>query len=252
MTKSIGVAGKGGVGKTSIAALMLKRLLEEDLEILVVDADPNECLPDALGVEKYRTLAEIVEKYTGSSVNPEKFMADFETLLFENEQDGFDLLVMGRGEKEGCYCAINNYLRRTFEEIILKKYSYDVILMDCEAGLEHLSRKTSGALDELVVVSDSSKTSLRTIERIRDVARSVKKEIKRFHVLGNKIDESFEDELRRTAENVNMNYLGFVPHDEVVAEFNARGRSLLEIPDDSKAYKKVREVVSQLILNENE
>jgi len=250
MTKSVGVAGKGGVGKTSIVALMLKRLLEEDLEILVIDADPNECLPDALGIERYRTLAEIVEKYTGGSVNPEKFMADFESLLFENEQDGFDLLVMGRGEKEGCYCAINNYLRRVFEEVILRKYTYDVILMDCEAGLEHLSRKTSGALEDLIVVSDSSKTSLRTVERIRDVAKGVKKEIKRFHVLGNKIDEVFDNELRRTAEKVSMNYLGFVPYDETLAEFNAKGRSLLEIPNESRAYRKVREIVSQLILDE--
>jgi len=248
MRKSIGVAGKGGVGKTSVVALMLKRLLEEDLEILVVDADPNECLPDALGIEKYRTLAEVVEKYTGGPVNPEKFMDDFETLLFENEQDGFDLLVMGRGEKEGCYCAINNYLRRAFEEIILKKYPYDVILMDCEAGLEHISRKTSGSLEDLIVVSDYSKSSLRTVERIRKVAEGIQKEIKRFHVLGNKMSEEFEEKLKKVSEKVNMNYLGFIPYDETLAKFNASGRSLLEIPEDSKAYRKAREIVESLIL----
>jgi|Deesub1362B_J571_1020462.scaffolds.fasta_scaffold00058_2 CO dehydrogenase maturation factor len=250
MTKSIGVAGKGGVGKTSVVALMLKRLLKEDLEILVVDADPNECLPEVLGIDRYSTLADVVERHTGGSINPEKFIADFETLIFENEQDGFDLLVMGRGEKEGCYCAINNYLRRAFEEIILKKYSYDVILMDCEAGLEHISRKTSGALEDLIVVSDSSKTSLRTIEKIKEVAENVKKEIRRFHVLGNKINKDFEEELKSVTERAEMHYLGFIPYDEIIAEYNSKGRSLLEIPENSKAYERVKKVVSQLILSE--
>ncbi|MFH1773527.1 MAG: AAA family ATPase [Methanobacteriota archaeon] len=243
----IGFAGKGGTGKTTLAALFLKSLLENGKkEILVIDSDPNECLPGVLGVKEYLRLSDMVKKYQGKTMNPEQFSEDFATMLVVNEQEGFDILVMGRGESEGCYCIINHLLRSSFEKNILTG-AYKYVLMDCEAGIEHISRKTSTFIDDLVIVTDASKMGLETIKRIKDVSAEVESKVKNFYVVGNKVQsEEVSAEIEKAADELGMKYLGSIPYDALIEEFNFREKNLLEIPKESRAYKEAKKMLNSI------
>ncbi len=246
----IGFAGKGGTGKTTLAALFLKSLLDSgEREILVIDSDPNECLPGVLGVRNYLRLSDMVKKYQGKTMNPEKFSSDFATMLVMNEQEGFDILVMGRGESEGCYCIINHLLKSSFEKNILTGgYSYSYILMDCEAGIEHISRKTSTSIDDLVIVTDASRMGVETIKRIKDVSAEVESGVKNFYVVGNKLQsEEVSAEIEKAANSLGMKYIGSIPYDPLVEEFNFGNKTILEIPKDSKAYKEAKKLLEKIL-----
>ncbi|MBI5253332.1 MAG: AAA family ATPase [Euryarchaeota archaeon] len=248
--KVIGFAGKGGTGKTTLGALFLKSLLDSDRkEILVIDSDPNECLPGVLRVKDYLRLSDMVKKYQGKTMNPEQFSDDFATMLVMNEQEGFDILVMGRGESEGCYCIINHLLRSSFERNILTGgYSYDYILMDCEAGIEHISRKTSTSIDDLVIVTDASRMGLETIKRIKDVSAEVGSDVKNFYVVGNKVQsEEVSGEIEKAANELGMKYLGSIPYDPLIEEFNFKNKNLLKIPKESKAYREAKKMLEKIL-----
>lgn len=242
MTRVIGFVGKGGTGKTTLAALFLKRLIENGSEgILVVDADPNECLINVLGIEEYVRVSDILRKYEGKSINPIEFARDFKSMLVSNEQDVFDVLVMGRGEGKGCYCLVNNLLKNSFEENVLSGgFSYNFVLMDCEAGVEHISRKTSASVSDLVIVCDSSKMGFDTLEKIKDILGEVETEVNNFYVIANRVhEEKISEKIKKNTVNLGMVYLGSIQVDSLVEEYNFSGENLLELPDASKAYKKV-------------
>ncbi|MEE9593908.1 MAG: AAA family ATPase [Candidatus Hydrothermarchaeales archaeon] len=243
--KIIGFSGKGGVGKTTIAALFLKALLDEKKDVLVIDSDPNECLPTVLGADGFTRLSDVVKGYEGKTMDPNKFSQDFNSMLLMNEQDGYDLLVMGRGESEGCYCIINHLLKSSFERNILANGpSFDYILMDCEAGIEHISRKTSSSIHDLVVVTDGSKMGMATIDRIKQVSAEVKDEVERFHVVANRVDDGeMAAAVARKAKTLGMNYLGNIPKDPTIEEYNFLGKPLLELPDTSITYAKIKEMI---------
>ncbi len=243
----IGFAGKGGTGKTTLAALFLKAL-KTDSEVLVIDSDPNECLPSALGAREFLRLSDVVARYEGKTIDPAKFAQEFGSMLLMNEQNGYDLLVMGKGESEGCYCIINHMLKNSFEENILKGAPiYDYILLDCEAGIEHISRKTSTSIHDLVAVTDTSRMGLDTLGRIKEVSRAVKSEVKRFHVVANKVSSpETAKTVEERAQQLGMNYLGSIPSDPLVEEYNFRGKPLLGLPDDSKAYLAIRAMIERI------
>lgn len=246
MTKIIGFVGKGGTGKTTLTALFLKRLIEKKSgSILVVDADPNECLMDVLEIKDYLRVSDILKKYEGKTINPNEFAQDFKSMLISNEQKNFDVLVMGRGEGKGCYCLVNNLLKNSFEEnVLLGGHPYDYILMDCEAGIEHISRKTSASVSDLVIVVDSSKMSTDTIRKIKDIVMEVGTEIKNFYVIANRIQEEKVSKIvGEYSTNLKMTYLGYIQADPLVENYNMGGESLLELPQASKAYKRVCEFV---------
>lgn len=250
MTKIIGFAGKGGTGKTTLTALFLKRLIEKgDQSILVVDADPNECLMDVLGIRNYVRVSDIMKKYENKSINPLDFEQDFKSMLVSNEQKKFDVLAMGRGEGKGCYCLVNNLLKTSFEENVLSKgYSYDYVLMDCEAGIEHISRKTSASVSDLIIVCDSSKMGVDTIKKIKDVLEEVGTEIMNFYVIANRVRQGkIFERIREYSSNLGMTYLGNIPVDPLVEEYNLDGKNLIELPSTSKAYKRICEIVDMII-----
>ncbi len=249
MTVTIGFSGKGGVGKTSIAALFLKYFLQKTPEkrLLVIDSDPNACMPQAIGATGFMRLSDMIARHKGSSVNIEQFNQEFATLLLESEQPGYDFLVMGRGEGEGCYCMINNYLKNVYERNIkLAKKPYDYILMDCEAGLEHISRRTSAGVDDLIIVTDSSKAGLDTISNIKNVAVETRSNIKNYYVIANRTNEELAKKVKEKAEKIGMKYLGNIPYDPVLEQFNAEGKSLLELPENAIAYKKIAEMMKAI------
>ncbi|MFH1773809.1 MAG: AAA family ATPase [Methanobacteriota archaeon] len=249
MSKIIGAVGKGGCGKTTLVALFLKSLLEKGKGlILVIDADPNEGLPSTLDIKNYSTISNVMEGSKGEVVNFKKFEDKLESLLLENEQERYDILLMGRGEGKGCYCLINNLLKSFIERSILRKNCYDYILMDCEAGLEHVSRKTSDSVDDLVIVTDSSKKGLDTIQRIKDISKEVKTEVEKFYVVSSRVkDEKISNKIKERCTELDMFYLGNIPFDPLVEEFDFEGKSLLELPTNSLAYKEVSEMLERIL-----
>jgi len=188
---TISVAGKGGVGKTTFAALVVRHLHESTGEVvLAVDADPNANLGSKLGTEPGRTVGALREEMVSKREEPPEGMSkhdyvDYHVRLALKEGDGFDLITMGRQEGPGCYCYINNMLR-TFVDSLSDKYRYVVI--DNEAGMEHLSRRTTRSSDVLFVLCDKSKASLEAAKRISVLAAEMKLSIRRKALVFNMLD----------------------------------------------------------------
>ncbi len=252
MHKVISISGKGGVGKTTIAALLLKTLLEEDghRSILMVDADPATNLPDALGMRVERTVGavanELKRKIERGEIPPSMSKADileawvYGTLV---ELPEFDMLVMGRTEGEGCYCYVNSLLTRILDVLIS---NYDVVIMDMEAGLEHLSRRTDKDVDVMLIVTDPSLMSLRTAERIKELAKEVHVRVGEIYLVGNKVPAGMEELLRSKAREIGLELAGMVPDDPLVLEYSIRGTSLLKLPSDSPAARAAKEIALRI------
>lgn len=250
----ISVSGKGGTGKTTLTALLLKWLILNTEEVvLVVDADPATNLPDVLGVKIERTVGSVskemkdkIERGTLPVTTPKQDLLEawvFQTLV---EEDRFDLLAMGRSEGEGCYCFVNNVLTRILDTLTR---NYSVTLLDMEAGLEHLSRRTDRDMDVLLVVTDPSKMGFETAKRIKELAEEVHIEVKRIYLVGNQFDEELEGTLTSAAEDMGLDLAGYLPIDPNIMKFNLMGRPLLEIPEDSAAYRAVEQIAIKMGLD---
>jgi CO dehydrogenase maturation factor len=247
----ISVSGKGGAGKTTLTALLLKWIIQNTKETpLVVDADPATNLPDVLGVKVARTVGQTsremknqIEKGILSPTVPKRDILEawvFETLV---EGERFDLLAMGRSEGEGCYCFVNNVLTRILDTL---SGNYSVALLDMEAGLEHLSRRTDRDVDVMLVVAEPSKMGLETARRIKDLAKEVHIGVKKIYLVGNCFQKGMEGTLEKAASDIGMELAGIVPVDENVTSYNMAGRPLLGLPDDSPAYVAVGKIARRI------
>ena len=247
----ISVSGKGGVGKSTVTALLLKAMMDAGKNsILAVDADPDSNLADILGVKAHKTVATVASKLK-QDIAAGKFPPDFskrdyfETKIFEIlcEEAGFDLLVMGRGEGEGCYCAVNDLLTSILDTL---SKNYSITLMDMEAGLEHLSRRTDRDVDVMIVVVDRSRLSYLTAKRIKELAREVHIDFKRILAVGNNVEPEFEEAVRKRVVEAGLEFAGFIPSDPNIASYDLEGKSLLELPEDSLAVKAAKEIAEKL------
>jgi len=250
--KVISISGKGGAGKTTVAAIILKVLIERNptQSILVVDADPATNLPDVLGYPVKKTVGmmatDLKKKIADGSLPPDISKSDIleakvmETLL---ETPRFDLLAMGRTEGEGCYCFVNNVLTNVVDTL---SKNYDLTLMDMEAGLEHLSRRTDRDVDIMLVVTDPSKMGLQTVARIRDLAREVHIKFGRIYLIGNLFPAEAEEALRDRAKEIGLELAGVVPPDPEVSRRNTIGQSLLDLPGASPAVTAVRAIATKI------
>ncbi len=240
----IAVTGKGGTGKTIFAAMLILHLCRKG-SLLAVDADPDSNLPEALGVEEVeKTLGDVKEvfQHTRDEIRGDKSIW-FEAKVFEviNELEDFDLLVMGRPEGEGCYCYTNNLLRG-----ILRKFMkhYDFVVVDCEAGLEHFSRKTIDRADCVVVVSDTSKKGLKTAERISELMKSLGINARKA-IVGNKVtDAKAEEMIENFASRAGFEFLGALPYDSMVVENEMAGKSVRDLPE-CEFKRKFKEVLKK-------
>jgi len=248
----IAVSGKGGVGKTSTTALMAKILSESSPEksILVIDANPDSNLADVLGIPVTRTVGMITDNLKKSleksEIPPTMTKEDIlEARIFEilQETPRFDLLVMGRGEGEGCYCPVNAFLAHIVDRLM---GNYDVTLMDMEAGLEHLSRRTDRDVDVMIVVTDPSSMGLQTARRVKEVAREVNIDFKKFYLVGNKFKPEMEAMLQEEAEKLGYEFVGTIPTDDNVSTYNLAGKPLLNLPDESPAIPAVKQVLTRI------
>jgi len=189
----IAIAGKGGVGKTTVASLLIRHLLKIDKPILAVDADPNSNLNKLLGLEYGETIADIREEAKNlASASLSK--SDFFNMRLQEiltEGNGVDLLVMGRPEGPGCYCAINNILREYLSKL---SKNYKFIVVDNEAGMEHLSRRTSDNIDKLLLVSDPTSVGITSAINAYATAKNAGLKVKDASVLINKSKKGISEE----------------------------------------------------------
>jgi len=248
----IAVSGKGGVGKTTTTALMVKILGDTtpNKSVLVIDANPDSNLADVLGVSVPRTVGMVTDDLKKalekSEIPPTMTKEDIlETRIFEilRETPSFDLLVMGRGEGEGCYCPVNAFLTHIVDRLM---GNYDVTLMDMEAGLEHLSRRTDRDVDIMLVVTDPSSMGLTTAQRIKEVAKEVHIDIKKFYLIGNRWKPEMETLLKEEAKKLGYEYLGIIPPDDNIFTYNLTGKPLLHLPPESPAMPAVKQILLRI------
>ena len=251
MGKVIAVTGKGGTGKTAVTAMLIRHLLKDSARkyrILAIDADPDANLADAMGVTVGKTIGDMREfmqqsRYTTSPDTDKQAL--FESKLFEilAEEEGYDLLVMGKPEGSGCYCFVNNLLRGIMDKTVS---DYDLTIIDTPAGLEHLSRKTIPDLDILVVVTDESRRGLTTAERIRDLAGEIELRYKELYVVVNKVTTERKKQVLENARGAGLKVIGTIPYDELLAKFDLVGDPLIGLPDDTPAVVAMKGVVKEI------
>lgn len=241
MGMTFAVAGKGGTGKTTVAAMLVRWLVENEYRpVMAVDADPNSTLADALGVgEVEGYVADIREKTTGSDGERPAGMSKDRTIEYMLaqcvcERDGFDLLVMGRPEGPGCYCFVNTVLRR-YLDLLTKDYPF--IVLDNEAGMEHISRRTTNDIGRLLLISEPTTVGIKTAGRIFEMARKLPVVISDYALILNKVPGAgIPETVQRQIEDVGAEYIGAIPLDTAVSSLAGAGGSIMDLPGDNPAY----------------
>jgi len=232
MSRLIAVTGKGGVGKTTVCALLIKGLIDAgNAPVLAIDADPNSCLDAALGVRAAETVGrmrEDVRNSQESGVNISK--KELLRLKIEQglvEAPGFDLIAMGRPEGEGCYCYANNVLKNVISEI---SSQYPYVVLDNEAGLENLSRRIVQKADLLILVSDASNSGLTTLLRLHGLAAEMGLKYKKLAIVINRLrDGRLPERTAEIREKTGANIIAGLPDDGEIAAIAEQNGNLLEI-----------------------
>ena len=238
MTFSIALAGKGGVGKTTIAGLLIKYLVAKGkTPILAVDADSNANLNEVLGLEVKDTLGQAREDMKKGKVPPGMTKDIFMSMRLEEavaEEEGFDLVVMGTPEGAGCYCAANSLLAGFLEKLV-DNYAY--LVMDNEAGMEHISRLTTRNVDVLLIVADTSRRGLQAGLRIHNLANELNIGVAKSYLIINQAKSDLPPEVMDILSNDGLELAGTVPADDSVYDYDLKGKPTIEIPDDSPSVK---------------
>lgn len=246
----IAVSGKGGVGKTVVAALLIKHYADDKLNVLAIDADPDTNLPGALGIKENVTIGEIreeiLERRDRTPGRTLREVVEYHMFDAVTETDAFDLIVMGRAEGQGCYCAINHILR---DIIDTWSKSYDRVIIDCEAGLEHLSRRTTADVDVMLIVVDSSKRSVETALRIREIADELDIKFKHIFVVINKVNEEEGKKIKEYIESNGLRVIGIIPYDEMLKKYDIAGKPIINLPENSGAMIRVKEIKEEIEKN---
>ncbi len=252
MSHTIAITGKGGTGKTTIAALIISSLLRRGrVPVLAVDADPNACLDETLGVKAQSSVGSVREdardKASGGELAGIAKREWLELKIAESlvEAEGFDLIAMGRPEGPGCYCYANNVLRDVIRELA-GNYPYTVI--DNEAGLENLSRRIVPKLDLLVMAGDPSKRGLDTIRRLFDLAVEMKVEYKKLAIIVNRVRKDTDAHaLKSLRESTRADFMAMLPDDAELGDFAEKGMSLRGVPAANPVAERIERFVDEIL-----
>ena len=232
---TLAISGKGGTGKTMLSSLLV-RYFSKHGSVFAIDADPDANLPEVLGLEVYKDVGSVREDVLdirSDKLSPsmsKKDIFEMELLQIIQETPAFDLLVMGRSEGAGCYCTINHILR---DVIDTKAGNYDTVIIDCEAGLEHLSRRTTRGADVMLVVTDATKRGILTAKRVEELPREVDIGFDRIVVVANKVTPETRPIMEQLGKEMGVEVIGYIPFDPLISQYDAMGKSLMELPDDS-------------------
>ena len=256
MAHVIAVAGKGGVGKTTLCGMLIQYLCEKKKgPVLAVDADANSNLNEVLGVEVDTTLGDVREEIAHAEMTEKSPIpkgmskADYAEVRFEDalaEEDDYDLLVMGRTQGKGCYCFVNGLLQAQ-----LAKYqkNYPYIVVDNEAGMEHISRGVLPTMQTAILVSDCSRRGIQAVGRIKKLIEECDMHPQQIGLIVNRAPNGVLNEgTKEEIEIQGLNLLGVVPQDELVYEYDCEGRPTVELPEDSPVRKAMSEIVKKLNL----
>ena len=251
----LAVCGKGGTGKTAFAAMMSRVLMESGRagKLLLIDADPALGLPNTMGIKVKRTMGQIRENIikTARSGDQEKKaqiadMLDYMVLEALVETDTYALLAMGRTETLGCFCPVNDLLRGAVETL---SRSFDTIIIDGEAGVEQINRQVVRRMDKLIIVSDATARSLQTADLIRRMVREDKViTCGGLGLIFNRVQGN-EDLLAQAARELELEVLGYVPQDQIIAHFDLTAKPLIDLPMESAGLAAVRQIVEKHILS---
>ncbi|MCL6610715.1 MAG: AAA family ATPase [Peptococcaceae bacterium] len=244
----VAIAGKGGTGKTTLASLLIRQITKSGKgPVLAVDADANANLHEALGIEVEDTISELLNRINRNieplpaGMTKDQYV-EYRVHRSLAEGDDVDLLVMGGPEGAGCYCYANNLVRGFMQELG-KNYPY--VVMDNEAGLEHLSRRTTQNVDVLLVTSDASARGVRSAGRIKELVESLGLDIKKMYLVVSKAGDGTVEALREEIGRTGLELAGTVPLDDQVMEFDLHGKPLVGLPDDSPVVSAVNAIIKK-------
>jgi CO dehydrogenase maturation factor len=252
MTMTIAFAGKGGTGKTTVSALLIKSLMERSLgPILAIDADPAANLHLALGMPKPYTIGQIREDMSrvaqegqlGVSISRHDYLSR-EIMMALEEGDKVDLLSMGRPEGQGCYCAINHLLREIMDDMN-KHYPYVVI--DNEAGMEHISRRTTRDVDLLLLVTDPTVRGVKTAGEMIRLAKEVEVNVNEIKLIINRVQQDLPTPLQTAIDDLGLEIAAQIPADEKVNYLDAMGEALTNLDGASPAWQVVKALTDEIV-----
>jgi CO dehydrogenase maturation factor len=248
MPYTIALAGKGGSGKTTMSGLLIKYLVKKNrTPVLAVDADCNSNLNEVLGLEIKDTLGNAREEMKKGVVPGGMTKDIFMEMKLEDalvEAPGYDLVVMGQPEGAGCYCAANTLLAGFMDRLA---GNYPFIVMDNEAGMEHISRLTTKNVDILLIVSDSSRRGLQAAVRIEDLARRLNIGVGKSYAVINQIKEDPSDQALEMIKAGGLELAGTVPEDRTIYEFDFNGRPTIEMPEDCPSVQAAFKIFDKIV-----
>ena len=248
MPVSIAMAGKGGTGKTTVSGMLIKYLVSKGKSpVIAVDADANANLNEVLGLEVTETLGNAREEMKKGIVPSGMTKDVFISMKLEQavmEQTGFDLVVMGQPEGAGCYCAANTLLAG-FLERLADNYPY--LVMDNEAGMEHLSRLTTKNMDLLLIVTDTSRRGLQAGLRIHKLAKDLNLGVGKSYIIINQAKSDPADEVMEILADSGLELAGVIPEDEQVYEFDLNGRPTIDIDETNPALAAAYSIFDRII-----
>ena len=235
------VSGKGGTGKTVFSALLIRELIKRGT-VLAIDADADSNLPEVLGAEVYGTVGGIREELLREkNTLPPEYTKDVwlegKTYEILSENKGFDLLVMGRPEGPECYCMVNNLLRRIID---ILSQNYDFTVIDSEAGLEHISRRTTIGVQDMIIMVDGSQQSLNTAVRIRNLSEELEARFDHLYVV---VTRTLNPDMKKI-EETGLQVLGWIPYDPDIEKACNTG---VPLPEHSKAQEKVHTILEKIL-----
>lgn len=256
MSITIAVAGKGGVGKTTLTGLLIQYLCETGKRpVLAVDADANSNLNEVLGVDVDLTLGEVREEVTRAETSKENPIpagmtkADYMEIMFNRclvEDDDFDMLVMGRTQGKGCYCFVNGLLETQLRKLTP---NYPYVVVDNEAGMEHISRGILPKIDVMLLVSDCSRRGVQAVGRIAELVRELDLNPKTMGLIINRApDGKVNEGTMEEVQNQGLNLLGVVPHSTEVYEYDCEGKPMVQLPADSEVKAALHKIIDALQL----